>query len=70
MAGRVTHRLALLALLCLLVLPGCKDAEKQQAVADANAAKAALAQVNSQLDKARANWQRPKRTRRPEEDGR
>lgn len=54
MAGRATYRLTLLAAFCLLVLPGCKDAGKQQAIADANAARATLAEVNTQLEKVKA----------------
>jgi formylglycine-generating enzyme required for sulfatase activity len=50
MASPPTHRLALLALFCLLVLTGCKDAEKEQAVADAEAARTALAEGKTQLD--------------------
>lgn len=54
MATRPTHRLALLALFCLPVLTGCKDAEKARAVADANAARTALAEVKTQLEEVNA----------------
>ncbi len=57
MAGRAAHCLALLILFCLLVLAGCKDAEKEKAIADANAARATLAEVNTQLEKVKAELQ-------------
>jgi formylglycine-generating enzyme required for sulfatase activity len=50
MAGRVTHCLALLALSCSLVVAGCKDVEKEKALAEAKAAKTALAEVNIELE--------------------
>jgi len=54
MASPSTHRLALLALFCLLVLTGCKDAEKERAIADANAARTTLAEVKTQLEEVKA----------------
>jgi len=54
MASRATHRLALLVLFCLLVLTGCKDAEKEKALADAEAARTALAQVNAKFEEVTA----------------
>jgi formylglycine-generating enzyme required for sulfatase activity len=52
MAGRTTHCLVLLAPLCLLVLTGCRDSKREQA--DAEAAKTALADVQTQLEGVRA----------------
>ncbi len=54
MASHATHRLALLVLFCLLVLPGCKDAEKAKALADAEAARTTLAEVNTELEAVKA----------------
>jgi len=50
MASPATHRLALLVLFCPLVLAGCKDAEKERAIADAEAARTALAEVKTELE--------------------
>ena len=61
MAGPAILRLALLTLFCLLTLTGCKDAEKQQAVADAEVAKRTLGEVNTQLGGLRPNWRQPKK---------
>jgi len=49
MAGFPANRLALLVLFCLFALPGCKDAEKERALADAKAANTALAELKTQL---------------------
>jgi len=54
MASPLTLRLALLALFCLLGLPGCRDPEKERALADAEAAKIALAEVRTQLEGVKA----------------
>ena len=50
MAGLPSSRVALLALFCLLGLTGCKDPEKEKALADAEAAKATLAGVRTELE--------------------
>jgi chromosome segregation ATPase len=50
MTGSLTNRAALLALFCLLALTGCKDAEKEKALADAKAANTTLAEVKTQLE--------------------
>jgi septal ring factor EnvC (AmiA/AmiB activator) len=50
MTGSLTNRVALFALFCLLALTGCKDAEKEKALADAKAANKALSEVKTQLE--------------------
>jgi formylglycine-generating enzyme required for sulfatase activity len=63
MASRATHRLALLTLFCLLVLAGCKDTEKEQAVAEAEAARTTLAEVKTQLEGVKAKLQATQKER-------
>ena len=63
MASPATHRLALLTLFCLLALTGCKDAEKEQAVADAEAARTTLAEVNTQLEGVKAELEATQKER-------
>ena len=48
------NRVALFALFCLLALPGCKDPEKDKALADAKAAKTELAKVRTELEGVKA----------------
>jgi formylglycine-generating enzyme required for sulfatase activity len=55
--------LALLALFCLLVLTGCKDAERAQAIADAEAARTTLAAVKTQLEGVKAELETARRER-------
>ncbi len=50
MTGSLANRAALLSLFCLLALTGCKDAEKEKALADAKAANTNLAEVKTQLE--------------------
>jgi chromosome segregation ATPase len=50
MTGSLANRAALLALFCLLALTGCKDAEKEKALADAKAANTNLAEARTQLE--------------------
>jgi chromosome segregation ATPase len=50
MTCSLANRAALLALFCLLALTGCKDAEKEKALADAKAASTNLAEVKTQLE--------------------
>ncbi len=49
MAGLPPSRVALFTLYCLVALSGCKDPEKEKALADAKAAKTALAEVRTEL---------------------
>ena len=49
MAGFPPSRVASFALFCLVALSGCKDPEKEKALADAEAAKTALAAVRTEL---------------------
>ena len=48
------NRVAMFALFCFLALPGCKDPEKDKALADAEAAKTALAKVRTELEGVKA----------------
>lgn len=54
MAGLPPSRVAFFALFCLLALPGCRDAEKEKALADAEAAQTALAEVRTELEGVKA----------------
>jgi predicted nucleic acid-binding Zn-ribbon protein len=49
MNGSFKNHVTLVVLGSLLLLAGCKDPEKEKAIADANAAKAALAQAQTEL---------------------
>ena len=50
MADFSPNRVALFALFCLVSFSGCKDPEKEKALADAEAAKTALAKVRTELE--------------------
>jgi len=65
MAGLTPSRVALFALFCLLALPGCRDPEKERALADAKTAKTTLAEVRTQLEGVKATLE----TTQKERDG-
>lgn len=54
MADFSLNRVALFALFCLCFFSGCKDPEKEKALADAEAAKTALAEVRTELQAVKA----------------
>ena len=54
MADFSPNRVALFALFCLVSFSGCKDPEKEKALADAEAAKTALAKVRTELETVKA----------------
>jgi chromosome segregation ATPase len=65
MAGLPLSRVGLFALFYLVALAGCKDPEKERALADAEAAQTALAEVRTELEAVKATLE----TTQKERDG-